>query len=235
MPLADSFDTFGWFARTSDIYAKVSDVLLGQDDVAYQPKRVLVAEDCLTLLMGIDEARALDGALNHVTDYAETHDISLADGNIESWHWAFRRVQAYEAWQAHGAWIEARQPKLGPGVRERFEFGRSVSDEAFVDANLLRAQITRHVEELLGDDGLLVLPTVPSIAPQKGLDFSALDEFRNRAIMLLCTSGLTGLPQITLPMAIMDGAPLGLSLLGPRGSDRQLTDIGLQLLASFER
>lgn len=235
MPLAESFDTFGWFARTSEIYAKVSDVILGGDDITYQPKRILVAEDCLALLMGIDEARALDGAINHVTDFASDEDVSLANEDMESWYWAFRRAQAYEAWQAHGAWIESRQPKLGPGVKERFDYGRGVSDEENADALLLRAQITRHVEELIGDDGLLVLPTVPSIAPQKGDDYSTLDAFRNRALMLLCTSGLTGLPQLTLPMASMNGAPLGLSIIGPRGCDRQLVNVGLQLLTTFKR
>ena len=234
MPLAESFDTFGWFARTSDIYAKVSDVILGDDDIVYQPKRILVAEDCLALLMGIDEARALDGAINHVTDFASDEDVSLANEDIESWYWAFRRAQAYEAWQAHGAWIESRQPKLGRGVKERFDYGRGIRDEENADALLLRAQITRHVEELISDDGLLVLPTVPSIAPQKGDDYTTLEAFRHRALMLLCTSGLTGLPQLTLPMATMNGAPLGLSIIGPRWSDRQLVNVGLQLLATFK-
>jgi len=233
MPLAASFDTFGWFARTPEIYAKVSDVMLGCDAFTYRPNRVMVAEDCLSLLMGINEARALEGAIDHVTSYAGSGDVSLANGDIENWYWAFRRAQAYEAWQAHGEWIKTRQPNLGPGVKERFEYGRSISDEENADALLRRAQITRHVEELIGDDGMLVLPTVPSAAPKKGTDFTALDEFRNRALMLLCTSGLTGLPQITLPMASVYDAPLGLSLIGPRGSDRQLTDIGLRLLASF--
>jgi amidase len=39
---------------------------------------------------------------------------------------------------------------------------------------------------------------------------------------LLCAAGLSGLPQLTLPGATRLGAPLGLSLLGPAGSDRSL-------------
>lgn len=234
MPLAESFDTFGWFARTADMYRQVSDVMLGKDSVAYVPKRVLVAEDCLALLMGVEEARALDPAINHITDYATTHDVSLADGDMKNWYWTFRKAQAYEAWQAHGEWITSRKPNLGPGVKERFDFSANVTAQDYDDALLTRAQITRHVEELLGEDGLLVLPTVPSVAPSKSADFSSLDQFRNRALMLLCTSGLTGLPQITLPMAMLDNAPLGLSLMGPRGTDRQLADIALDLLASFK-
>lgn len=233
MPLAPSFDTFGWFTRTPEQYARVGDVILGKDSVKFEPKRILVAEDSFTLLMGIDEARAIDPAVNHVTGLAEARDVSLADGQIEEWYWAFRRAQAYEAWQAHGAWIRSRKPHLGKAIRMRFDYGSQVTEEENKAALALRADVRRTVEDMLGDDGLLVLPTVPSAAPKRVGDFQALDDFRNRALMLLCASGLAGLPQITLPMAKVFGAPLGLSLIGPRGSDRQLIDIGNSLLAGF--
>jgi amidase len=47
-------------------------------------------------------------------------------------------------------------------------------------------------------------------------------EFRNQALRLLCVSGLTGLPQLSLPMATLEGLPLGLSLIGPRNCDMDL-------------
>ncbi len=39
---------------------------------------------------------------------------------------------------------------------------------------------------------------------------------------LLCLSGLSGVPQVTMPLASRLGAPLGLSILGPAGSDHSL-------------
>ena len=57
-----------------------------------------------------------------------------------------------------------------------------------------------------------------------------LQIFREQALLLLCMSGLSGMPQITLPMAEVHGAPLGLSLMGPRGSDKRLIDIAVDLL-----
>jgi amidase len=46
--------------------------------------------------------------------------------------------------------------------------------------------------------------------------------FRARAFALLSIAGLARLPQINLPFGTFDGCPIGLSLIGPRGSDRAL-------------
>ncbi|MEM8797918.1 MAG: amidase [Pseudomonadota bacterium] len=233
MPLAESFDCFGWFAKTPDLYANVAGVLLGDDEKPFKPGRIMIADDLFDLLMGEGEATALAPAVSHVSDLAPVSHLTIADGDLETWYWAFRKLQAAEAWEAHGDWIERVQAKLGPGVKERFDFGRSVTRADVDEMSPIRAQITRHVEELLGDDGLIVLPTVPSIAPKADMEFENLDEFRNRALRLLCTSGLTGLPQLTLPFVRYQECPLGLSLLAPRGMDRSLIDIGVRLLKSF--
>jgi amidase len=46
---------------------------------------------------------------------------------------------------------------------------------------------------------------------------------------LLCTAGLAGLPQITLPLASLENCPLGLSLVGRRGSDMELMTLAEDL------
>lgn len=234
MPLAESFDVFGWFARDGDLYSKVANIMFDDGEHTYKPKRILFAEDCLTLLMGIDEARALDPAMEHVAKFADVTDVSVSDGDMEDWYWIFRKMQGFEAWESHGEWIDRINPNLGPGVKERFEYSKTITKEMYDACSAKRAAITRHMEELIGDDGLLVLPTVPSIAPKADMDFDWLDAFRNRALKLLCISGLTGLPQLTLPMAKMNGCPLGLSLMGPRGTDRQLVEFGVNILKTFK-
>ncbi|MDI9336084.1 MAG: hypothetical protein QM520_03535, partial [Gammaproteobacteria bacterium] len=85
--------------------------------------------------------------------------------------------------------------------------------------------ITAHIINLLGDRGVLVLPTMPDIAPLRSESESSLEDYRNKAIQLLCISGLTGCPQISLPWNIRNHAPLGLSLLGPRQSDLSLLQL----------
>jgi amidase len=75
---------------------------------------------------------------------------------------------------------------------------------------------------MLGDDGVIVLPTVPTIAPLVTASDAEMEDFRARALAMLCSAGLAGLPQISLPLAKLNGCPLGLSLIGPRGRDRAL-------------
>ncbi|KAB2872888.1 MAG: amidase, partial [Bauldia sp.] len=58
-----------------------------------------------------------------------------------------------------------------------------------------------------------------------------LESFRARALSMLCSAGLAGLPQISLPMATVSGCPLGLSLIGPPGRDRALIGLAKAVLS----
>ena len=86
---------------------------------------------------------------------------------------------------------------------------------------------------MLGDDGVICLPTSPRLAPLRGTPPDQVEvAYRNQAQRILCVAGLAGLPQISLPMAAIDGLPLGLSLLGARGSDRGLIALAKKILHS---
>jgi amidase len=76
---------------------------------------------------------------------------------------------------------------------------------------------------------VMLLPTMPDIAPLLAEPEEALNAYRNRAINLLCLSGLSGVPQVAMPLTQRNGAPLGLSLLGPRGSDVALVRLAARL------
>ena len=54
--------------------------------------------------------------------------------DLDDAYWAFRNVQAWEAWQSLGPWITDNKPDLGPGVRERFEYGRELPRDAYEKA-----------------------------------------------------------------------------------------------------
>lgn len=231
MDLAPSFDTCGWFARDAASFARVAEVLLGADAVP-APTRLLWPEDLWTQLAPAAEpaARAAADRVQAVLGAAVPTTVVL--DSFDAMYWAFRYLQGREAWLSDGPLIERHAPPLGPGVAERFAFSRGVTDAQVAEATAFRARFRLHLEALLGSDGMLLLPTMPDIAPLRSEPEAALEDYRNRAIRLLCAAGLAGLPQLSLPLAGRDGAPFGLSLLGPRGSDRALVAMAERLAAA---
>ena len=222
MPLASSFDTFGWFARDPGMLARIGEVLLEETPRAMRPKRLLMAEDAFTAA-GADVTAALQGALEKLRDFvgAEQSAVIAGDG-LAACFQTFRTLQGAEIWANHQEWIERAQPSFGPGVRERFAWAATVSASDVAEAKKRREMFAERVHHMLSDGSVLCLPTAPGIAPERGASGEVLDDFRARAMELLCTAGLAGLPQITLPLASLDNCPLGLSLVGRRGSDMEL-------------
>jgi amidase len=147
-------------------------------------------------------------------------------------YWSFRYLQGREAWQVDGPFIERFAPPLGPGVAERFAWARQVTDAQVVAAAHFCDRFRGHLAELIGRDAVLVMPTMPDVAPLLAADESELEDYRNAAIRILCISGLSGFPQVTLPLASRLGAPLGISLLGPPGSDRSLVALAERIAGS---
>ncbi|MEN3752615.1 hypothetical protein ABC733_07550 [Mangrovibacter sp. SLW1] len=89
------------------------------------------------------------------------------------------------------------------------------------EAVMVREQVTQWWNEQLGNR-VLIMPTVPDIAPLLTTSDSEIEHIRRISHDLLSIAVLTRRPQVTLPLATLQGAPLGLSLMGPCGSDRQL-------------
>ncbi len=233
MPLAPSFDTVGYFADDAEIFGQVAPVFLGDDAQPFSLKRLMKAEDAFVMLVSESAADALEEAEGKATDLlGDATNATVAPEGLEHWYWTFRRLQAAEAWKVHGAWIELHDPDMTPGVRERFEFGKTLDPKELREAKENRRRQRARVAKLVGDDGVLMLPTVPAIAPKRDLAGEELQAYRERALSILCIAGLSGLPQISMPLADLDGCPLGLSIIGPRGSDRALVALALKVAES---
>ena len=88
------------------------------------------------------------------------------------------------------------------------------------------------MDALLADNAVLVLPTVSDIAPLLNTPAAELDDFRARAMSLLCIAGLAGLPQVNLPLATLRGCPLGVSLVAARGNDALLLALARRIFGN---
>ena len=225
MPLAPSFDTCGWFARDPETMAKAGLAYGIDSTTAARPKRLLVAEDALDLV-DAETAAWVRTAIKTLSGQFETvAPISIADGDFLDWRTTFMVCQAAEVWQAHRDWILATKPSFGPGVKQRFEIAASITEDQHVAARARRREISDRLLDLIGDDGVVVLPTSPGPAPLREADEGSLNDFRMAALDLLSGAGLAGLPQLNMPAGLVDGGPVGLSIVGGRNADAALLAI----------
>ena len=222
MPLAPSFDTVGWFARDAQTLRRAGEVLLPADRAGIALNRLYVARDAFAIA-DAPVADTVRAALSQAAlPVAAELDLATELGGLGEWLKRFRRVQPREIWANQGAWIEARKPKFGPEIAERFALAKSVSATPEGDDQEFRARVAAHLDRLLGLDGVLLTPTAGTIAPRLDAGKDELAQFRDRTLSLTSIAGLGRLPQVQVPAGLVDGAAVGLSLIGPRGSDRAL-------------
>jgi amidase len=88
----------------------------------------------------------------------------------------------------------------------------------------MREDIKKRMIDLLGEDGILIIPTAPGIAPLLQQSGEELDKRRAKTLQLTSIAGLAGLPQITIPMTSSEGSVYGISIIaGPRQDIKLLT------------
>ena len=226
--LARSFDTAGWFARDAVLLERIGRVLLG-DPGNVNHGAALLAEDGFALL-GSAALAALQPALEKIkTELGPLQKVTVSAEGLPQWFQAFRVLQGAEIHKQLRAWVSQVQPKLGPGVRERMQWTATITAADVAGAQVLRDATCRRMDELLKDNAVIVLPTVPDIAPLLNMPAAALDDFRARAMSLLCIAGHAGLPQVTMPLATLNGCPIGISLMAARGNDALLLELARRI------
>lgn len=228
--LAPSFDTCGYFTRDGATFVRVGEVLLSTDPRPLpQSPRLLLAQDAFGLL-NKEVREALAPTLGQAEAVlGQPEPVTVAEEGFTALYWAMRYIQSREAWTVDGPMIERYRPPLGPGVADRFAFSKEVSDNQVAEAKVIRSAFRKRFGALLAEDAVLILPTMPDVAPLLTESDDALNDYRNKALNLLCLSVLSGLPQVSVPLASRSGAPLGLSIMGPAGSDLSLVALARRI------
>ncbi len=232
-PLSPQFDVVGWFARDANVLHRVGQVLLPDDTFEEKISSRKLASDAWSLLPPLERDDAIQSAMKAMADIGPSQELVIAPSGFDDWFEAFRILEFEEIWRELGPWMERVKPHIGPGIAERLGVASRIKPEEVKLAASVRDGASNHIQSLLADASVLVVPTVPGAAPRRDESKDILEDYRMKSMRLLCMSGLTGCPQVTMPWLTSDGAPLGVSLIGPRGSDRQLLDIVLRLSSSL--
>ena len=229
MPMAPSFDVPGWFASGPGVLRRVGEVLLEAGGARANLKELIILDDAFAEADS-EVAHLLRAAINAMAgDLPEPVHDAVAPHGFDLWRESFRVIQAREIWSIYGPFVERYQPKLGPGIRERMEFAATVSERDAEMARQERKRARQRICALVKPGTVLALPTAPCIAPRIDTGAEALDLFRVRVMRLTCLAGLSGLPQITLPVGSISGCPIGLSFIGWHGGDETLLDLAVKL------
>jgi amidase len=224
MPLAQRFDTVGLLAADPENLRAGAELLLGETaSSASPPSRLLLADS----LFSAAEPEVADAARAAVPELATRLGVDASVTGLvedapspEEAMKAFNVLQGVQVWRNYGEWVERSSPSLGPDIAARLEraagFGPSDVAEAEPVAQALATAIAR-----LRPDEALVLPTTGTPAPRRQADAEARERARVTSGRLTSIATLAGAPAISLPL-LSAGGPVGLSLVGPPGSDLSL-------------
>tara|TARA_Y100001934_G_scaffold270910_1_gene356570 strand:+ start:174 stop:1343 length:1170 start_codon:yes stop_codon:yes gene_type:complete len=225
VPLANSFDVVGWLAKDPSILRAVGSVLLLDESLNISPTKAIFAEDAFARLPAADRAIIEIAASKLIKRLGlETIPLQLAREGLDHWYSAFQHLQALEIWGEHANWIKSKKPSFGHGVRERFAYAAKLATADRQRYQPVRANARERINTLLADgNAIIIMPTAP-ISPKRKASGAQVEDFRRRTMGLTCPAGLSGCPQVSLPLA--DAAsPIGVSILGPQKSDEILLKI----------
>lgn len=231
-PLAPSFDTPGWFTREADLLHRIGAVLLPESPPLTGPFFV-VNEAWANAEAPVREAlapvrdaigRSLGGLLG----------LDLAPEGLDALADARRVLQGREAWASLGGWIESVKPELGPVIAARFAAGAAITAAQANAARKFRRRFQQRIDTLLAHGAVLIVPTSPCPAPPRDVEAARTEAVRTATQRVGAISPLAGIPEVTLPVARVDGAPVGLSLLAGRGRDLALLALAKQLALNLQ-
>jgi amidase len=224
MAMASSFDAPGWFAASPGAFCKGA-VLLDRNTVRAPIDRLRVLDDAFEQA-DADVATLLRAALAAMaTTLPKAEATRIAPEGFDGWRDAIRIIQAYEVWENYGAFVEAHKPTFGPGISERIAFAATVSADAVSQSRAVHDAARQYIRNEVPPGTILALPTAPCIAPMADIAGEEAESFRVRVMRLTCIAGISGLPQVSIPVGTVSGCPVGLSFIGWAGGDEALLDL----------
>lgn len=234
MPFAPTLDTVGVFAPSAELLQRVATVLLGMNESTKTPPK---NQTIHLLHEGIELAdpevrRSLNEPIEWLreTPGMQLRETSLAElcgderaSDLATWLTIYRVLQGTEFESCLGSWIAETKPVFGPALRAGLDFVKKLDRTRIGESIYLREHYCRRLNTALASGDLLCIPTVPTIAPLKGSKaYDRSSDYYWRTLSLNAIAGAGRLPQVSMPLARVEGAPAGLSLLTAHGNDLAL-------------
>lgn len=240
-PLAPSFDTVGILAPNADVLLKVAPFLLANTRVsANEPTTIHLIREAFALA-DADVQEPLSEPLQRLREIfgGVVQESSLqelvsddAGHSFATWADTFCVIQWAEIESCLGAWIANARPEFGPEIAASFQLMKQLDRRRVAEAMQHREHYFRSLNEFLGPQDLLCIPTTPALAPRKGdppRRSSSGSGYYPRTLSLTSIAGMSRLPQVSLPIRDANGVPVGLSLLARHGQDSFLLEMAKRI------
>ena len=221
---APSYDTVGWLARDAETLALVGDALLPAQNRTPITK-LRLAGDAFRL---VDPPLAAELKAK-AENLGVTESINVFAGMEAEYFESYRVLQGAEIWQSLGGWITNNKPRFADDIAQRFADAAAITPADVARCVPIRTAIKNSFGKLVPRDAAIVMPVTPCPALLDSASADVIGAFYHRALTLTSVAGHCGAPQVTLPLGQWQGCPVGLSILGPRGSDRALLELATKM------
>jgi amidase len=224
VPFAPSYDTVGWFARDSNTMARVGDALLPAQERP-QITNLKLADDAFALVNPPLAAELKTRAAR----LGPSGSVNVFDGKEEDYFECYRVLQGAEIWQSLGWWIAHHKPRFADDIAQRFAATAAITPDDVARYAPIRAAFQSRIEQLIPADTAVVMPITPCPALIENAPGDVIGSFYQRALTLTSVAGHCGVPQVALPLGRWQECPIGLAILGRRGSDRALLQLAAMI------
>ncbi|XP_010520942.1 PREDICTED: outer envelope protein 64, mitochondrial [Tarenaya hassleriana] len=261
LPNSQSLETVGWFARDPSVLCQVGHALLSLNAVPNRRQRCFIFADDLFELSYIPKQKTVHvirKGIENLSGYQSPKHMNLGQhvaSNIPSLKGFCEQsvnlqnsastlkvlssvmlsIQRHEFRTNHEEWFQSCKSYLGPKVSSQVLEALKSRNENIKSLYKVKTEMRAAIQNLLKDDGVLVIPTVADASPKlKTNKKNSLNEFLDRTYALSSIASMSGCCQVTIPLGNHGDHPISVSFLTYHGGDKFLLDTVLDVYASLQ-
>jgi Asp-tRNA(Asn)/Glu-tRNA(Gln) amidotransferase A subunit family amidase len=223
--LAESFDTFGWLFHDLEDGPLLGSIFGPTDASETHPlRRFAIVHD--KFLHDCDPE--VVASLRRCRLELEALGLTATTIDVEWWSDSreiFAPIQASEAARLHSG----HYSEFEDSIHQRLQWGDSMPDREIAVLRARHEVFRHHMDMLLKEHELLLLPAAPVTELKAGADHS---QTRARLLRYTTPASLAGTPAVTIPF-VEDGRPVGgMQLIAAREDDARLLAVAASIGAA---
>lgn len=260
LPVSQSLDSIGWLARDPSVLHRVGHVLLQIPSIEPKRTRCFVIADDLFQLCNVPKQKTVyvvTKVIEKLSGYQTPKHLNLGQyiassipslkgfieqstiqqngmSTLRALSSVMFLLQRYEFNTNYEEWMKAVKPRLGSQVTNHIAAPVTLAPENIKVLYKVRTEMRVAMQNLLKNDGILVLPTIADpplkLKSRKGLSA----EVHDRAFALLGIASMSGCCQAAIPFGEHDNYPISLSFIASHGTDKFLLDTVLDMYSSIQ-